>query len=157
MPSPRAARPRASARPVGRAGELWLIGAGGACGAVARAGFCGLLATWGLPDLLTTQAVNATGAFALGLLLAWLETTGPRPGWRAFLAVGVLGSFTTFSTLVADGHVLSTTTPSAPARSLLLLLFLAVSLAIGLAAFGLAGLLHRRLAPIASPDEGEPT
>jgi CrcB protein len=44
--------------------------------------------------------VNVSGAFALGVLMALsLERGAPGPGWRLFLGVGVLGGYTTFSTL----------------------------------------------------------
>lgn len=49
----------------------------------------------------TTFAVNVTGAFLLALLLALaLEAAAPRPYLRAALGTGVLGAFTTFSTVV---------------------------------------------------------
>lgn len=76
-----------------------LVALGGAVGAVARYGV-GLAAERlvgaGVP--LGTWAVNAVGSFALGLALPLLA------GDRARLAVlvGVLGSFTTFSTYSAD-------------------------------------------------------
>lgn len=138
--------------PVGLAVELLLIAAGGACGAVARAAIAEALVALGAVDVLATQVVNGIGAFTLGLLLARLETTGPHQRLRTFLAVGVLGSFTTFSTLVADGHRLTTAGPEVPLASLL---YLGLSLALGLGAFELAGLLHRRLVRIAIAERGE--
>ena len=49
----------------------------------------------------TTFAVNVSGAFALALLLVLLvEAVRPRPLLRLALGTGVLGAFTTFSTLV---------------------------------------------------------
>lgn len=45
-----------------------------------------------------TLLVNVLGSFAIGLSYVWLvERTGVRPELRAFLMVGVLGGFTTFS------------------------------------------------------------
>lgn len=79
---------------------LW-VAAGGACGAVLRYAVQVLAASWSLPW--GTFAVNAIGCFAIGALLAafagapWFETVG-----RAFLMVGVLGAFTTFSAFSAD-------------------------------------------------------
>jgi fluoride exporter len=50
-----------------------------------------------------TLAVNLTGAFAMGLLVAYLVN---RPGAhrlaRPFVGVGVLGGWTTFSALAVD-------------------------------------------------------
>ena len=90
----------------------WAIAAGGALGTAARAGL-----SWAWPTRAdafpaTVFAENVMGAFALGLLLGWLERRG-RPGrWASpFLTVGVLGSFTTFSTLVLDVAVLSGSRP----------------------------------------------
>ncbi|NTU89348.1 MAG: fluoride efflux transporter CrcB [Actinobacteria bacterium] len=47
-----------------------------------------------------TLAINISGAFLLGLLMALSIDRGVVPGsWRLFLGTGVLGGFTTFSTL----------------------------------------------------------
>jgi CrcB protein len=55
--------------------------------------------------------VNVAGAFALGLTLRLLQASVAGPETRAFLAVGFLGAFTTFSTfsweaiaLIQDGE-----------------------------------------------------
>lgn len=80
-----------------------LVGLGGALGAIARYWTGDLLhrhVTASYP--LGTLAVNVVGCFAIGVVLFAsddLGTIGPR--WRAFLAVGILGGFTTFS---AFGH-----------------------------------------------------
>ncbi|MEZ4330818.1 MAG: CrcB family protein [Myxococcota bacterium] len=144
-----------AARPIGLGQELLLIGSGGACGALARASASGLLAGGAGAALAATQVVNLAGAFALGLLLARLETTGPRPRLRAFLAVGALGSFTTYSTLVADAQRWAGSA-GVTGRSLL---FVGLSLALGVAAFSLAGVAHRahraRAADRTGPANGE--
>lgn len=72
----------------------WLgVAAGGALGSLARAGLQGWLARpWG------TLAANVGGCLAMGLLLG-LEL-GTRT--KAFLAVGVLGGFTTLSGIGMD-------------------------------------------------------
>ena len=45
-----------------------------------------------------TLTVNLAGSLAMGLLAGWLARHGHGgEGWRLFLAVGVLGGFTTFS------------------------------------------------------------
>ena len=83
---------------------LWLVMAGGALGAGARH----LIGGWLLKQLGNglpwgTLAVNLLGSFAAGLLFAWLEGRGPSAlYWRAFLMVGVLGAFTTYSALMLE-------------------------------------------------------
>ncbi len=110
--------------------EAGLVGAGGACGALARGAIAGLLPSFGWHELAATQVVNFVGAMALGVLVGGLESRGPRPRWRAFLGIGVLGSFTTFSTLVDESRGLAAMTSSGVA-----LVYLAGSLAVGIAGF----------------------
>lgn len=83
----------------------WLaIGAGGAIGAAMRHGvslaslrLLGPNFPWG------TLTVNVAGCFAMGLLFVWLAGREPNPtALRAFLTVGVLGAFTTFSAFALD-------------------------------------------------------
>jgi fluoride exporter len=80
----------------------WAIAAGGAVGTAARAG---LLWAWpagegGWPATLWIE--NVVGALLLGLLLGRLARVGGRSPWRSpFFSTGALGSFTTYSTLVA--------------------------------------------------------
>ena len=74
-----------------------LVGAGGALGAMARYGVGRALPAGGWPW--ATFAVNITGGLLMGLLIGWLAARGGagQEPWRLFLAVGVLGGFTTFS------------------------------------------------------------
>src|SRR5215467_7506782 len=45
-----------------------------------------------------TMAVNVTGCFLIGLIMALLtERWQPHPNWRLALVVGFLGGYTTFS------------------------------------------------------------
>jgi CrcB protein len=61
-----------------------------------------------------TLLVNVTGAFAIGILLAFIgERVGISPMWRLFFVTGFLGGYTTFSSyawetlsLVQTGDVL---------------------------------------------------
>jgi CrcB protein len=46
-----------------------------------------------------TFAVNIVGAFALGLLMTAIVNRGGWGHWQLFAGVGLLGGFTTFSTL----------------------------------------------------------
>ncbi len=84
---------------------IWMaVAAGGAIGAMARHGvsrvslhLLGPNFPWG------TLAVNITGSFAMGLVIIWLTSREPNsPALRAFLTVGLLGAFTTFSTFSLD-------------------------------------------------------
>ena len=86
-----------------------LVGAGGAVGAVARY-FFSVLATryWQGPFPLAILLVNIIGAVAMGICIGLLARF--LPPWqeqaRLFLAVGVLGGFTTFSSFTLDTIVL---------------------------------------------------
>lgn len=75
-----------------------LVALGGAFGALARFGVANLLNT---PAALrfpyATLLVNVTGSFLLGLVLRGVEGWPTGPTWRAFLAIGFCGAFTTFS------------------------------------------------------------
>lgn len=90
--------------------SIWLaIGAGGAVGAMARHGvsraamhLMGPNFPWG------TLTVNAVGSFLMGALIVWLARHEPQPNaLRAFLTVGLLGAFTTFSTFALDAVTLA--------------------------------------------------
>ena len=90
---------------------LLVVGIGGAAGALSRywaIGWVQALAGIGFPW--GTLAVNVTGSLALGFALVWLQSLAPSPELRDLVAVGFLGSFTTFSTfswetltLIRDG------------------------------------------------------
>lgn len=81
-----------------------LVAAGGFIGAAAR------LLTWRLVELSTlplwvgTMVVNVLGSFLMGVLLARIPPESAR--LRAFIGVGVLGAFTTFSAFSADAVML---------------------------------------------------
>lgn len=90
-----------------RPAVLAVILAGGFLGTVARYGVTRALPTpaGGFPA--ATFIVNATGAFVLGLLLAALLERGrPAPLLRPFAATGVLGGWTTYSSMVVDATTL---------------------------------------------------
>ncbi len=78
---------------------LLTVAAGGALGAVGR-----YLATGWVQELAGeffpwgTVAVNALGSLFLGFSLVWLQGTVASAEARQFIAIGFLGSFTTFST-----------------------------------------------------------
>lgn len=142
--------------------ELGLVGAGGALGAVARALVGAVVTAASGPGWAATQLVNLPGAFALGLFTASLERHGPRPRLRAFVAVGFLGAFTTFSALVGEAR--STARTTSPGLALATdALALTASLLLGsgcfglghrtLARFGLRGRATRRSRPGSKPAE----
>jgi fluoride exporter len=80
-----------------------LAALGGALGALAR-----WAAATALPSSLggwpwATLLVNLTGCLLLGLLIAVVAVRLPEARWpRPFLAVGVLGGFTTFSAFAVE-------------------------------------------------------
>ncbi len=84
------------------------VAAGGAVGAAARyvvMSAIGALLGSGFPY--ATLAVNVAGSFVLGLLVEMMALFwSPGEGLRAFMVVGMLGAFTTFSTFSLDVAVL---------------------------------------------------
>lgn len=92
---------------------MLVIAAGGAVGGGARWGLAQALPTSAPGFPWATFAENISGALALGVLMVYLlDVWRPSRYGRPFLAVGVLGGFTTFSTYTADvrtmlldGHV----------------------------------------------------
>jgi len=89
--------------------SVWLaVGAGGAIGAMARHGVSRLaLKAFGPNFPWGTFMVNVIGSFLMGMLIVWLTTREPvSHNLRAFLSVGILGAFTTFSTFSLDTVIL---------------------------------------------------
>ncbi len=79
--------------------KLLFIALGGAAGALLRYSVSGLayrffdgVLPWG------TLLVNLIGCFAIGFLWQIFEYVTSSPNTRAFIFVGILGAFTTFST-----------------------------------------------------------
>ncbi len=81
-----------------------LIAAGGAAGSVMRYGIGRLAIHFlGTGTVLGTFLVNVTGSFVLGFFLTFtLERAGVSSDARAMVAIGLLGGYTTFSTLSYD-------------------------------------------------------
>ena len=78
---------------------LLLVAAGGSCGSVLRA-VVGILMKSYLPW--PTLVVNLLGAFLIGLLVKFSESSANAESFRAFWIIGLCGGFTTFSTFGMD-------------------------------------------------------
>jgi CrcB protein len=114
---------------------LLLVALGGAAGSVLRylvsvlaVSVLGAAFPWG------TLAVNILGSAAIGVAAG----TGLEGSPRLLLVTGFLGGFTTFSAFSLETGVLLERSPALAA------LYVAVSVALGLAAFALAWMLTRR-------------
>ncbi|WP_279478498.1 fluoride efflux transporter CrcB [Aureimonas sp. SK2] len=85
-----------------------LVALGGALGSMARYGVAVAAARWlGLGFPYGTLFVNVTGSFAMGVLVEVLTRhLAATPELRVFLAVGVLGGYTTFSSFSLDAIAL---------------------------------------------------
>ena len=84
-------------------GNLFYILAGGALGALSRYALSGLshkLIESTYP--IGTLTVNLAGSFIIGLLFGLTEFVELSSNIRAFLFIGILGSFTTFSTYTLE-------------------------------------------------------
>jgi CrcB protein len=89
---------------------IWLvIAAGGGLGAIARHYLATVVttrtATW-TPFPAGTMTVNVVGCLLAGLVIGAITRAPLSVEGRAFLTVGVLGGFTTFSAFGADTFVL---------------------------------------------------
>jgi len=85
--------------------NIFLVGIGGALGSISRY----LLGTWvqsisrSLDFPFGTLAVNLIGCFVIGFLAELAEARGAfTPESRAFMFIGILGGFTTFSSFGND-------------------------------------------------------
>ena len=125
--------------------EVGLVMLGGAGGALARYALQLIALRLGFSSQIGILAVNVSGSFALGLLLSlWLAKTSYPPGLQLLLAVGFLGSFTTFSTLMWESFRLAQND-----SVLMALLNLSGSLAAGMAAVALGFLAGRLIGQVA--------
>lgn len=92
-----------TAWPVSFVTVLW-VAAGGAIGSVGRYAVRELMPASLEPTQFpwATFTVNVTGSLILGWLFGWAIGSSLTPSHRAFLIVGVLGGFTTFSTFAFE-------------------------------------------------------
>jgi CrcB protein len=109
-----------------------LVAIGGALGSIARYG-AGVLVgrAWTSSFPLGTMLINIVGSLAMGLFIGFLVRT--TPSWQAdgrlFVAVGILGGFTTFSSFSLDTIAMLERGEIGPA-----LLYVLVSVIVGIAA-----------------------
>ena len=109
-----------------------LVAVGGALGSMARYG-AGVAVgqIWRDAFPLGTMLINIIGSLAMGLLIGSL--TRFTPSWQAdarlFVAVGILGGFTTFSSFLLDAISMLERGEFGPA-----LLYILVSVLVGIAA-----------------------
>jgi fluoride exporter len=86
-----------------------LVGLGGAIGAMSRYGFSSLVTRfWTASFPLATLLINIIGSLLMGILVGVLARTLPQGQneIRLFVAVGILGGFTTFSAFSLDAITL---------------------------------------------------
>lgn len=84
------------------------VAVGGAIGATLRH-FVGVLvvSSFGVPSYYATFAVNIVGCTVAGCLLGFaVHVWSPSETMRAFVFVGIMGGFTTFSAFSADSILL---------------------------------------------------
>lgn len=88
--------------------ELLLVAVGGALGSIARYGVSVAAARMVGPNLpVGTFVVNVVGSFAMGVFIGLLALRfSGSPAIRLFVAVGILGGFTTFSSFSLDAVTL---------------------------------------------------
>jgi fluoride exporter len=122
--------------------QLLIVCAGGALGSGARH----LVATWAARTLGAdfprgTLIVNVAGSFLLGAVIAALASRPGSADLRLFLAAGVMGGFTTYSSFSAETLALA-----GEGRVVAAAGYVAVTLLAGLAAGALGLLAGRALA-----------
>lgn len=120
--------------------ELLRIALGGAVGTALRLIAAGAVLTAAPPGPLRLLAINVAGAGLLG----WVVARRPVPErWMPALTVGLLGGFTTFSTMVVQagtlGHAMGLVAPGTArmtgAGLALVAAILTASVALGLVAY----------------------
>jgi len=104
------------------------VGAGGALGSLGRYGLSLWGASLGTRIPYGTLAANALGCLLMGAVMQVVVVRSSMPeAWRLFLAVGLLGGLTTFSTFSYESVALARQGHPGPA-----LLYVLGSLAVGL-------------------------
>jgi CrcB protein len=109
-----------------------LVAVGGALGSMARYGTGVVVGkAWDSAFPLATMMINIVGSLAMGLFIGYITRT--TPAWQAdarlFVAVGIFGGFTTFSSFSLDAIAMLERGDIGPA-----LLYVVGSVFVGLAA-----------------------
>ncbi|MDB5440999.1 MAG: CrcB family protein [Caulobacteraceae bacterium] len=122
--------------------RLILVFAGGGLGSLARYGAGVAAMRLSGPGWWGTLFVNIVGGLLMGLLVGTLAHRGGAQSetWRVFLAVGVLGGFTTFSAFSLDAARMIETRAYGPA-----LAYVAVSVMVSIAMVFVGMMLARRI------------
>jgi CrcB protein len=124
-----------------RASVVAVVALGGVVGTLARYAVSRIVHVAPGSFPWSTLTVNVTGSFILGLLLTLMVHRWPPTRYaRSFLAVGILGAYTTFSTYMTDADVLVKDRHADIAA-----LYVIASLVLGIAAVSLGILLGRRV------------
>jgi CrcB protein len=105
---------------MGSLGAIGAVAVGGALGSLARHGVNSAVAQiFGRPVPYATAAVTLVGSAAIGVLAGLLASgrLTMAPTARAFVFVGILGGFTTFSSFMLDTLTLAQTGQASLAMS----------------------------------------
>lgn len=88
---------------------IFIVAIGGAIGAVARFQVGYLFSRFAEDEFpYSTIFVNILGSFLMGLLFEFFDNKlDTSTEWRVFLLIGILGSFTTFSSFALDVSLLA--------------------------------------------------
>ncbi len=107
--------------------HFMLVGLGGAIGSVLR--YAGGLLYTNKSFPLTTFLINVTGSFIIGMVIGYfVKNESISHSWKLFLATGVCGGFTTFSTFSFENLLLLQ-----EGKILLSFLYIIASIVIGIA------------------------
>jgi CrcB protein len=122
---------------------LATVALGGVIGSLGRYAVGAALPHSGTDFPWASLAVNVTGAFGMGLLVAYLvDRPGAHRLARPFVGVGVLGGWTTYSALAVDAVVLG-----AHDRAQVALVYLTVTFLVGTLAVAAGSVLGQRVWP----------
>jgi CrcB protein len=90
--------------------KVLVIGLGGAVGANIRYWLGGWAQSkWGADFPWSTFFINVSGSLVIGLFLGLLFALNWNRGWQLFIAVGLLGGYTTYSSFAYEAVQLLTT------------------------------------------------